>query len=236
VPLEGGSVGHQVRVVAVHTAKTIIQSLISSSIGLLSLDSLPLLSMHQSPKNDMCAAQSVDYEVPAATKNVATVEEESEEESTVEGEDNEDEGMDQDNEEDEENEEEEEEEEEERHTKLVENAKVRALQKARNVTKTRDSAAVRAAELEAEAAGVDFATFDKATKVKSSKIAKVDDTKQKEEEMNKMMMGNKQRKLYEKMKYGERKRNEEKMLLQQRKAAIDKAKKKEMRKKSEGRS
>jgi pescadillo protein len=169
------------------------------------------LPPHLSPFGEEKGAYepTVDYEVPAATKNVATVEEESEEESTVEGEDNEDEGMDQDNEEDEENEEEEEEEEEERHTKLVENAKVRALQKARNVTKTRDSAAVRAAELEAEAAGVDFATFDKATKVKSSKIAKVDDTKQKEEEMNKMMMGNKQRKLYEKMKYGERKRNEE---------------------------
>lgn len=159
------------------------------------------LPPHLSPFGEQKGAYepTVDYEVPAATEDVNMAEEESSEESAVEDDDDE---MD-------EEEEDEEEDEEEKHTKQVENAKVRALQKAKNVAKTQDSAAVRAAELEAEAAGVDFATFDKATKVKPSKNVKVDDTNQKEDEMNKMMMSNKQRKLYEKMKYGERKRNEE---------------------------
>ena len=159
------------------------------------------LPPHLSPFGEQKGAYepTVDYEAPAATEDVNMVGEESEEESEVEDEDHEDEEMDEEDEEDE----------EEKHTKQVENAKVRALQKAKNVAKTQDAAAVRAAELEVEAAGVDFATFDKATKVKPSKNVKVDDTKQKEEEMNKMMMSNKQRKLYEKMKYGERKRNEE---------------------------
>lgn len=203
------------------------------------------LPPHLSPFGEEKGAYepTVDYEIPAATEDVDMVEEESEQESTVEDEDNEDDEMD---------DEDDEEDEEERHTKQIENAKVRALQKAKNVAKTQDSAAVRAAELEAEAAGVDFATFNKATKVKPTKNVKVDDTKQKEDEMNKMMMSNKQRNLYEKMKYGERKRNEEvrpssymhhewsitelhhfqKALLQQKKAAIDKAKKKEARKKA----
>src|SRR5258706_560234 len=161
------------------------------------------LPPHLSPFGEQKGAYEpiVDYEAPAATEDVNMAGEESEEESTVDNEDEEDEEMDEEDEDDED--------EEEKHTKQVENAKVRALQKAKNVAKTQDSAAVRAAELEAEAAGVDFATFDKATKVKPSKKVKVDETKQKEEEMNKMMMSNKQRKLYEKMKYGERKRNEE---------------------------
>jgi len=158
------------------------------------------LPPHLSPFGEEKGAYepAVDYEVPAATEDVGMAGEESEEESAVGSEEGEDEEMN--NEEDEED--------EEKHTKQVENAKVRALQKAKNVAKTHDSAAVRAAELEAEAAGVDFATFNKATKVKPSKNIKVDDTKQKEEEMNKMMMSNKQRNLYERMKYGERKRNE----------------------------
>jgi pescadillo protein len=155
------------------------------------------LPPHLSPFGEEKGAYepTVDYEVPAVTEDIDMTGEESEEGSAVESEEM--------------NDEEDEEDEEEMHTKQVENAKVRALQKAKSVAKTQDSAAVRAAELEAEAAGVDFATFDKATKVKPSKNVKVDDTKQKEEEMNKMMMSNKQRKLYEKMKYGERKRNEE---------------------------
>jgi len=163
------------------------------------------LPPHLSPFGEEKGAYEpiVDYEVPTTTENVDMAGEESEvEESAVESEDDKDAGMDQD-------EEGEEDDEDEKHTKQIENAKVRALQKAKHVAKTRDSAAVRAAELEAEAAGVDFATFDKATKVKPSKAVTVDDTKQKEEEMNKMMMSNKQRKLYEKMKYGERKRHEE---------------------------
>ena len=167
------------------------------------------LPPHLSPFGEEKGAYepTVDYEVPAGTEDVDMAGEESEEASGIESEDDEDEGMAQHDEEDED--EEDEEDEEEKQTKQIENAKVRALQKAKTVAKTRDSAAVRAAELEAEAAGVDFATFEKATKVKPSKTVKVDDTKQKEGEMNKVMMSNKQRKLYEKMKYGERKRNEE---------------------------
>lgn len=71
-----------------------------------------------------------------------------------------------------------------------------------------DDAALRAAELKAEAAGVDFGTFDKEAK-KAQKKVKRAETQGKtdaEENMNKMMMSNKHRKLYERMKYGERKR------------------------------
>ena len=71
-----------------------------------------------------------------------------------------------------------------------------------------DEAALRAAELAAEAAGVDYGTFEKSAKKSAKKAAEVpaavDDKA--EQEMNKMMMSNKQRKLYERMKYGEKKR------------------------------
>lgn len=71
-----------------------------------------------------------------------------------------------------------------------------------------DEAALRAAELAAEAAGVDYGTFEKSAKKSAKKTAKApaqaDDRA--EQEMNKMMMSNKQRKLYERMKYGEKKR------------------------------
>ena len=76
-----------------------------------------------------------------------------------------------------------------------------------------DDAALRAAELEAEAAGVDFGTFDKHVK-KAHKKAKATEkpvAEKEEENMNKMMMSNKQRKLYEKMKYSEKKRATEVM-------------------------
>lgn len=74
-----------------------------------------------------------------------------------------------------------------------------------------DKALRRAAEIEAERAGTDYSKFEadlkKAIKTQSkSKVpepAVVADT---EAEMNKMMMSNKQRKLYERMKYGEKKR------------------------------
>lgn len=75
------------------------------------------------------------------------------------------------------------------------------------VSLAEDSAALRAAELEAEAAGVDPGVFEK--ELKKAKKAKVVETGKEvdaEEDMNKMMMSNKQRKLYERMKHGERKR------------------------------
>ena len=75
---------------------------------------------------------------------------------------------------------------------------------------TDDPDALRSAELAAEAAGVDYGTFEKEVRrsQKSSKKAEpmVDDA---EKDMNKMMMSNKQRKLYEKMKHSQRKRENE---------------------------
>ena len=74
-----------------------------------------------------------------------------------------------------------------------------------------DSVALRVAELAAEAAGVDYGTFEKeVTKSrKRSKKADVNGPPDREEDMNKMMMSNKKRKLYERMKHGERKRETE---------------------------
>ncbi|KAG8718468.1 mRNA-binding ribosome synthesis protein nop7 [Ceratobasidium sp. 394] len=74
-----------------------------------------------------------------------------------------------------------------------------------------DQALRRAAEIEAERAGTEYATFEadlkKAiktqAKIKEPEPAEIVDN---ETEMNKMMMSNKQRKLYERMKFGERKR------------------------------
>jgi pescadillo protein len=89
--------------------------------------------------------------------------------------------------------------------------------------------ALRAAELEAEAAGVEFGEFEraikKAKKNKSRRAGVMEEAMEEgspavaldggipasagEKDMNKMMMSNKQRKLYEKMKYSERKREAE---------------------------
>jgi pescadillo protein len=73
-----------------------------------------------------------------------------------------------------------------------------------------DPAALRAAELAAEAAGVDYGTFEKEVTKSRKKVKKTDASGQEgEKDMNKMMMSNKKRKLYERMKYGERKREAE---------------------------
>ncbi|KZV92129.1 pescadillo-family protein [Exidia glandulosa HHB12029] len=86
-----------------------------------------------------------------------------------------------------------------------------------------DPALLHAAELAAEAAGVDSAAFEqqvgKAARRQSKKAAPAEAP---EEEMNKMMMSSKKRKLYEKMKYGERKRAEEKASLEQKRKHIAK--------------
>lgn len=76
-----------------------------------------------------------------------------------------------------------------------------------------DPAALRNAELQAEAAGVDFNTFEK----KVQKTLKKGETQRKvvaaevnkEEEMNKMMMSNKKRKLYDKVKHSQKKQTDE---------------------------
>ncbi|KAI0662728.1 Pescadillo N-terminus-domain-containing protein [Cubamyces menziesii] len=74
-----------------------------------------------------------------------------------------------------------------------------------------DEAALRAAELAAEAAGIDYGTFEKEAKKAQKKASKAAPAQEDEAEkdMNKMMMSNKQRKLYERMKHGQKKRAEE---------------------------
>jgi len=75
---------------------------------------------------------------------------------------------------------------------------------------TEDPDALRAAELAAEAAGIDYGVFEqevkKTEKGKGKSTPVPVDT---EEEMNKMLMSNKKRKLYERMKYGQRKKDAE---------------------------
>ena len=75
---------------------------------------------------------------------------------------------------------------------------------------TEDPEALRAAELEAEAAGIDYGAFEqevKKTKKGRGKAAPA--PVEAEEEMNKMLMSNKKRKLYERMKYGQQKKDAE---------------------------
>lgn len=74
-----------------------------------------------------------------------------------------------------------------------------------------DPVALRAAELAAEAAGVDYGIFEKevSKSQKNLKKSTADVGEDGEKDMNKMMMSNKQKKLYEKMKYSQRKRENE---------------------------
>jgi hypothetical protein len=75
---------------------------------------------------------------------------------------------------------------------------------------TEDLDALRAAELTAEAAGIDYGAFEQ--EVKKTKKAKGKSTPvpvDAEEDMNKMLMSNKKRKLYERMKYGQQKKDAE---------------------------
>ncbi|KAI0374262.1 hypothetical protein BV20DRAFT_987333 [Pilatotrama ljubarskyi] len=90
-----------------------------------------------------------------------------------------------------------------------------------------DAAALRAAELAAEAAGIDYGTFEKQARKaqKKAKKAEAPQEDEAEQDMNKMLMSNKQRKLYERMKYGQKKRAEERQTLEQKKRAIEKEKK-----------
>ena len=75
-----------------------------------------------------------------------------------------------------------------------------------------DVAALRAAELAAEASGVDYGTFEEKLKKYGKKLSKKptgDRDEVAEKDMNKMMMSNKQKKLYEKMKYSQLKKETE---------------------------
>ena len=76
------------------------------------------------------------------------------------------------------------------------------------VAAAEDANALRAAELTAEAAGVEYGMFEKEVGKLRNKSTKTSGTigEESELDMNKMMMSNKQRKLYEKMKYSQKKR------------------------------
>ena len=70
-------------------------------------------------------------------------------------------------------------------------------------------AAIRAAELHAEAAGMDYGAFERKLAKTSIKATRMQEPAIAVEDMNKMLLSNKQRKLYEKIKYSERKRQAE---------------------------
>lgn len=79
-------------------------------------------------------------------------------------------------------------------------------------TAVNDEAALRAAELAAEARGLDYDAFEKKVKKaekKAKAVSQEDADAATEREMNKMMMSRKQKKLYEKMKYSENRRTAE---------------------------
>jgi pescadillo protein len=79
-----------------------------------------------------------------------------------------------------------------------------------DVDVTEDPDALRAAELAAEAAGIDYGAFEREVeKTKKAKGKSAPVPADTEEDMNKMLMSNKKRKLYEKMKYGQRKKETE---------------------------
>ncbi|KAF8807561.1 pescadillo-family protein [Phlegmacium glaucopus] len=88
-----------------------------------------------------------------------------------------------------------------------------------------DAAGLRAAELAAEASGVDYGTFEEKVKQFGKRLSKGpagDRDEVAEKDMNKMMMSNKQKKLYEKMKYSQQKKETERMKLESRKRALEK--------------
>lgn len=75
---------------------------------------------------------------------------------------------------------------------------------------TKELSALHAAELAAEAAGIDYDVFEKeVSKLRRGAKAGQEKTGDEEGDMNKMMMSNRQRKLYEKMKYSQRKKESE---------------------------
>ncbi|KAJ7139816.1 Pescadillo N-terminus-domain-containing protein [Mycena epipterygia] len=114
-------------------------------------------------------------------------------------------------------------EEEEGEEQLAEKSALRAAASANDAT------SLRAAELAAEVAGVDYGTFEKEVKKsrKKSKAIARDDAEDGEQDMNKMMMSNKQKKLYEKMKYSQNKKASERATLEGKKQELQKQKRRE---------
>ncbi|KZV77500.1 pescadillo-family protein [Peniophora sp. CONT] len=94
-----------------------------------------------------------------------------------------------------------------------------------------DAAALRAAELEAEAAGVDFGAFEETVAKSQNKAKKTKAADgsapagEGEEDMNKMMMSNKQRKMYERVKREQGKLSAENQKLESRRKELKKAEK-----------
>jgi pescadillo protein len=80
-----------------------------------------------------------------------------------------------------------------------------------DAVESQDPTALRAAELAAEAAGLEHGEFEAKIKQAGHERRKKseDRVQTAEQDMNKMLMSNKQRKLYEKMKYSQRRKNEE---------------------------
>ncbi|KAG2350542.1 hypothetical protein BDR05DRAFT_1054641 [Suillus weaverae] len=97
-----------------------------------------------------------------------------------------------------------------------------------------DPEALRAAELAAEAAGVDYGTFEKEVqkkqkqqKQKHKEDAVIDGAG--EEDMNKILMSKRKRQLYERMKYGEKKRATEHAKLEEKRVKIEKDRRRKAR-------
>ncbi|KAG1826130.1 Pescadillo N-terminus-domain-containing protein [Suillus subaureus] len=97
-----------------------------------------------------------------------------------------------------------------------------------------DPEALRAVELAAEAAGVDYGTFEKEVQKKQQQQkqkhkgdAAVDGSG--EEDMNKILMSKRKRQLYERMKYGEKKRATEHAKLEEKRTKIQKDRRRKAR-------
>ncbi|KAF8446100.1 Pescadillo N-terminus-domain-containing protein [Boletus edulis BED1] len=91
-----------------------------------------------------------------------------------------------------------------------------------NVRDVDGAESLRAAELAAEAAGMEYGTFEKEVrKLQRKREKKEKAVDQDEEDMGKMLLSNKKRKLYERMKYGEKRRAAERETLQRRRREID---------------
>lgn len=99
-----------------------------------------------------------------------------------------------------------------------------------------DPEALRMAELAAEAAGVDYGTFEKEVQKKQKQQKQKQKQKEDavvdgggEEDMNKMLMSKRKRQLYERMKYGEKKRATEHAILEEKRTKIEKDRRRKAR-------
>ncbi|KAG1867886.1 Pescadillo N-terminus-domain-containing protein [Suillus subalutaceus] len=101
-----------------------------------------------------------------------------------------------------------------------------------DVTSMAALAALRAAELAAEAAGVDYGTFEKEVQKKQKQQKHKEDAVvdgSGEEDMNKILMSKRKRQLYERMKYGEKKRATEHAKLEEKRTKIEKDRRRKAR-------